>query len=194
MSRAPLLLLPLTGFLALAAVLLKGLFSEPRYQVSIAVDRPMPTLQLADLFNPKKIYDGSEFLGQKTLLNVWGVWCVTCAIELPYLTQLRERGVRIVGLYYSADNDPDLGLGSLPQVQMDVRQMLDDYGDPYQFNMYDRLRSYGLDLGVTGAPEMFLVDEQGIVRIHHVGELNPRVWRQKFAQYYPELDPVNADQ
>ena len=187
MKKALVFLLPLGAFLGLTLFLLKGLFSEPRYEVSVSVNKPIPDFQLVDVMNPNKMYDKSTFVGQKTLLNVWGVWCVTCAVELPYLTDLRDQGVRIVGLYYQLNSDPDFGVTPLSQLQWEIRQMLGKYGDPYQFNIFDEQRSYGMDLGVTGAPETFLIDEQGTVRVHHVGDLNPRVWQEKFAQYYPEI-------
>ena len=184
MKRIVLSLLPLVAFIGVSGFFLKGLFSEPRYEVSIAVNKPLPTLSLPDVMEPSKVYDNTIFTGQKTLLNVWGVWCLTCAVELPYLTQLRENGVRIVGLYYQLNTDADFDQKPMPQLQQEIRDMLAKHGDPYQFNILDANRSYGMDLGVTGAPETFLVDEQGIVRVHHIGDINPRVWSEKFAAYF----------
>ncbi|UAA38131.1 DsbE family thiol:disulfide interchange protein [Paraneptunicella aestuarii] len=186
MKKILFFLIPLGAFLSITLFLLKGLFSEARYEVSISVDKQVPEFALPDVMDPQQIYTKEVFLGQKTLLNVWGVWCVTCAVELPYLAELRKQGIRIVGLYYQLNNDPDFGAKPLPQLQWEIREMLGKYGDPYQFNIFDAQRSYGMDLGVTGAPETFLIDEQGVVRVHHVGDLNPRVWQEKFAAYYSE--------
>ena len=121
------------------------------------------------------------------MLNVWGVWCVTCAIELPYLTQLSNQGIRIVGLYYDQDTDPDFGIKSVETIQREVVDKLSKLGNPYSFNVFDTYRDYSLDLGVTGAPETFLIDKQGVIRLHHIGDVNPRVWELKFAPLYEEL-------
>jgi len=187
MKKILLFLVPLGAFLAISVFLLKGLYSEPRYEVSVSVSKAVPDFSLPDVMDPKKVYNKETFLGQKTLLNVWGVWCVTCAVELPYLTELRKQGVRIVGLYYQLNNDPDFDQKPLPQLQWEIRQMLGKHGNPYQFNIFDADRSYGMDLGVTGAPETFLIDELGVVRVHHVGDLNSRVWNEKFSMYFGEL-------
>lgn len=184
MKKALFFLIPLGAFLAITLFLLKGLFSEARYEVSVSVSKEAPDFSLPDVMDPNRVYSKEVFLGKKTLLNVWGVWCVTCAVELPYLTELRRQGIRIVGLYYQLDNDPDFDQKPLPQLQWEIRQMLGKHGNPYQFNIFDKQRSYGMDLGVTGAPETFLIDELGVVKVHHVGDLNPRVWTEKFAPHY----------
>jgi len=181
-----LLFLPLTLFLVLTIFLLKGLFSEPRYQVSGQVGKVLPELRLPQLMQPDTVHTLDSFKGEVTLLNVWGTWCVTCAVELPFLTQLKVQGVRIVGLYFEQELDPDFGAKSLPEIQRDVTQMLARLGNPYAFNIFDQQRDYSFDLGVTGAPETFLVDQNGIVLVHHVGDVNERVWENKFQPVYQE--------
>ena len=104
-----LLFLPLSLFLLLTGFLLKGLFSEPRYQVSTQINRTLPEFELRDVMDNSIVYTPNDFVGEVSLLNVWGTWCVTCAIELPYLTSLRQQGVRIIGLYFEQDLDPDFG-------------------------------------------------------------------------------------
>ena len=187
MKKISLFLLPLALFLFTAVFLFQGLYSDPRERQSMVLDQPVPEFALPDLMNSEVTYTPSVFDGQVTLLNVWGVWCVTCAVELPYLTQLREQGVRIVGLYYDQDLDPDFGEKSLQQVQQEVEETVGKLGNPYQFNIYDVYRDLSLDLGVTGAPEMFLIDQNGVVRMHHIGDVNTRVWRGKFAPVYQQL-------
>lgn len=176
--------LPLLLFLVLTAFLLKGLFSEPRYQVSSQVSQSLPTLALPDVMDESRTYTNDDFLGQVTLLNVWGTWCVTCAVELPYLTSLREDGVRIVGLYFEQDLDPDFGAKPVEQIRREIKDTVGRLGDPYQFNIFDVNRDYSMDLGVTGAPETFLVDKEGVILIHHVGDINQRVWEEKFLPLY----------
>jgi cytochrome c biogenesis protein CcmG/thiol:disulfide interchange protein DsbE len=114
---------------------------------------------------------------------------VTCAIELPYLEQLKNQGYRIVGLYYDQDLDPDFGTKTIERVRSEVLNTLAKYGDPYEFNIFDVYRDTSLDLGVTGAPEHFLVDSAGVIRVHHLGDINERVWRNKFV---PVLTEMNA--
>ncbi|MFC3646036.1 redoxin family protein [Planctobacterium marinum] len=181
-----LLFLPLVLFLLLTFFLVKGLFSEARYEVSTQVDRQLPEFSLPDVMDEDQLYTRQVFENQVTLINVWGTWCVTCAIELPFLTSLREQGVRIVGLYFEQDLDPDFGGKSLQQIRTDIRQTLNQLGNPYQFNIFDVNRDYSMDLGVTGAPETFLVDMHGRVLLHHVGDLNERVWQDKFLALYQQ--------
>jgi cytochrome c biogenesis protein CcmG/thiol:disulfide interchange protein DsbE len=171
--------IPIVVFFGLSIFLFKGLFSDPRQLDSLTVDRPIPSFQLPDLFDVEKIYSPEVFEDQVTLLNVWGVWCVTCAVELPYLTKLAdEEGLRVVGLYYDQDLDPDFGTKKVEDVQAEATTMLARFGNPYAFQIFDVRRELSLDLGVTGAPEHFLIDKNGIVRWHHVGDINERVWRQ----------------
>lgn len=187
MKKIALFLVPLGAFLALIVFLYQGLFSDPRQHQSSLLEQPMPEFNLPDLMNVEKIYTQEVFLGEVTLLNVWGVWCVTCAVELPYLTQLRQEGKHIVGLYYDQDIDPDFGIKTVSRVQQEVTEKLSQLGNPYAYNIFDIKRDLSLDLGVTGAPETYLIDRQGKIRIHHIGDINPRVWRNKFAALYDEL-------
>lgn len=181
------LLLPLLFFLFGAVFLLQGLFSDPRQHESSLLNKPIPAFVLPDLMQQSRLYSPDIFNGQVTLLNVWGVWCVTCAIELPYLKQLQEQNVRIVGLYYEPDLDSDFGGKTVPMIQQEVTAKLAQLGNPYAFNILDVKRDLSLDLGVTGAPETFLIDQQGVIRLHLIGDLNPRVWQKKFAPIYDQL-------
>lgn len=189
MKRLTYLLLPLLLFLAISVFLFKGLFSDPRERDSTVLERPFPVFNLPDLMDDSVQYDNSIFDGQLTLINVWGVWCVTCAIELPYLESLRNQGYRIVGLYYDQDLDPNYGTKTIQRVRQEVTQTLAKYGDPYQFNIFDVYRDTALDLGVTGAPETFLVDPNGVIRVHHLGDINERVWGNKFL---PVINSIRA--
>ncbi|NMH59310.1 redoxin family protein [Alteromonas ponticola] len=188
MRKITLLSLPLIGFCLLIVFLYKGLFSDPRALDSQISNQPVPQFTLPDLLDSNITYTPDVFKNKVTILNVWGVWCITCAIELPYLTQLKEtQNVRFVGLYFDQDLDPDFGEKSLPQIQQEVKTMLSKYGNPYEFNIFDIARETALDLGVTGAPEHFLIDKSGVVRMHHVGDINERVWQNKLKPVYQTL-------
>ena len=188
MKRITWFLLPLLLFLGLTIFLFQGLYSDPRERDSTAVTKAFPEFRLPDLMDESIIYDNSVFDGQVTLINVWGVWCVTCAIELPYLESLKDKGYRIVGLYYDQDLDPNFGTKTIERVRTEVIATLGKFGDPYAFNIFDVYRDTSLDLGVTGAPETFLVDQNGVIRVHHLGDLNERVWRNKFAPLLADIE------
>ena len=190
MKRIITLLLPLIMFLVLCVFLFKGLYSDPMQRQSEVLSEPFPAFELPDLNDETMLYTNAIFDGKVTLINVWGVWCVTCAIELPYLTQLSDQGLRVVGLYYDQDIDPDFGTKTLNRVRQEVAQMTQRHGNPFAFNIFDVYRNTSLDLGVTGAPESFLVDQNGVIKVHHLGDINPRVWRQKFA---PALMGIDAE-
>ncbi|MGQ8364637.1 DsbE family thiol:disulfide interchange protein [Glaciecola sp. 1036] len=190
MKKLAWFLVPLVLFLMLSVFLFLGLFSDPTQRESAMLENKFPDFQLPDLMQENIIYDNSVFQGQMTLVNVWGVWCVTCAIELPYLTELSQQGYRFVGLYYDQDLDPDFGTKTVNRVRTEVTETLGRFGNPFEFNIFDVYRDTSLDLGVTGAPETFLVDHKGVIRVHHLGDINPRVWRNKFM---PEIEKINVE-
>lgn len=113
MKKLLTMLLPLFLFLGICVFLYKGLYSDPMVRESEVLSKPFPVFSLPDLNDENIIYTNDIFNGQVTLINVWGVWCVTCAIELPYLTALSEQGLPVVGLYYDQDIDPDFGSKTL---------------------------------------------------------------------------------
>lgn len=188
MRRISILLVPLCLFALLTVFLYQGLGGNPRQLDSQRLGKPFPVFSLPDLNDSDIIYNNAIFDGQVTLVNVWGVWCVTCAIELPYLTQLKQqKGLRILGLYFDQALDPAFGDASLLDVRREVDAILQRYGNPYAFNILDVNRDTSLDLGVTGAPEHFVVDAKGNIRMHHVGDINERVWRNKIEPLYLQL-------
>ena len=108
--------------------------------------------------------------GQVILLNVWATWCPSCRAEHGYLVDLASQGVAIVGLNYKDERPAALSwLGRL--------------GDPYVFNIFDPKGELGFDLGVYGAPETFLIDSMGLIKVRHVGALTEEVWEKKFTDY-----------
>ena len=186
---------PLLAFVILVGFLFSGLFSDPRALDSQVKGKPVPDFSLPDLMNPAQTYTPDVFKGKVTLLNVWGVWCVTCAVELPYLTQLVEQEqVNIVGLYFDQDLDPDFGTKTIERVQQEVVEITSQFGNPYRFHIFDVFRDTSLDLGVTGAPEHFLIDSNGVIRMHHIGDINDRVWKNKVGPLYHQLQQELAGQ
>jgi cytochrome c biogenesis protein CcmG/thiol:disulfide interchange protein DsbE len=188
MNKKLLGFIPFLIFIFLCVFLYQGLFGNPRELQTGRIGQAMPSVVLPDLMDESKQWRDRDLKGQVYLLNVWGTWCPTCIAELGYLTELRERGVRIIGLYYEQAYDPDFGdQFDINALRNEVQTMLERAGNPYQFNILDLDRTLALDLGVSGAPETFLVDANGKILLHHTGDINPRVWRAKFAPVMQEL-------
>jgi cytochrome c biogenesis protein CcmG/thiol:disulfide interchange protein DsbE len=167
------LFLPLILFAMLAITLFQGLSLDPTEMPSALIDRPLPAFNLPRLGQPGSLSE-QDVEGQVSLLNVWATWCVACRVEHPYLRQLSDQGVRLIGLNYK-DNDAD------------AERWLEELGNPYQFNIADNEGTLGLDLGVYGAPETYLVDGVGVIRYRHVGVVDERVWKTILEPLYQEL-------
>jgi cytochrome c biogenesis protein CcmG/thiol:disulfide interchange protein DsbE len=151
-------LAPLVAFIALAGLLYKGLSLDPRHVPSPLIDKPAPAFSLPLLQQPETLISNADFKGQVTLFNVWATWCVACRQEHPLLMQLAQQGVQIYGLNYKDTRD-------------DAKRWLQMYGDPYLANAFDAEGRTGIDWGVYGTPETFVVDKQGIIRHKHIGPL-----------------------
>lgn len=170
------LFLPVLIFIPLGLLLLKALELDPQELPSALMNKPVPDFQLQSLAQADRVLDSSALQGEKTLLNVWATWCPSCKVEHPYLMKLaRQDGIRIVGLNYKDERRAALA-------------WLARYKDPYAFNIYDPEGRLGLDLGVYGAPETFVLDSQGIIRYKHVGVVNERVWQNSIK---PVLDNID---
>lgn len=182
--RKFLFFIPFVLFITLAAFLFSGLFSDPRQHGSALVSKSLPAFSLPNLMLPEERLTEHQLKGKVYLLNVWGLWCPTCNAELGFLTELRNQGIDIVGLYYVQPQDSAFGeTFDLAKLQQDVVKKLQEQGDPYRLNILDEKRSLIFDLGVTGAPETFLIDAKGQIRAHHVGDINPQNWPALAAQY-----------
>ncbi|VAW76263.1 Cytochrome c-type biogenesis protein CcmG/DsbE, thiol:disulfide oxidoreductase [hydrothermal vent metagenome] len=153
-------LTPLLAFIALAALLYKGLALDPRRLPSPLIDKPAPAFSLPLLQHPQTLISTADFKGQVTLFNVWATWCVACRHEHPLLMQLAKQGVRIYGLNYKDKRE-------------DAKRWLQLYGDPYLANAFDAEGRVGINWGVYGTPETFVVDKQGTIRHKHIGPLTP---------------------
>lgn len=171
--RRLILLLPLALFLTLGGFLLRGLQLDPRAMPSALIDRPLPEFSLPVL-GQQRVVDRAAVVGEVALFNVWATWCASCRVEHPYLNQLTEQGVPVYGINYK-DNDAD------------ALQWLRQLGDPYRLSVVDAEGSLGLDLGVYGAPETYVVDASGIIRYRHVGVVNEQVWLQVLQPIMLEL-------
>ncbi|WP_336219341.1 thiol:disulfide interchange protein DsbE [Citrobacter amalonaticus] len=166
------LLIPFAIFLVIAALLLWQLARNaegdtPTNLESALIGKPVPTFRLESLENPGKHYEADVLTqGKPVLLNVWATWCPTCRAEHQYLNQLSGQGIRVVGLNYKDDRQKAI-------------VWLKELGNPYVLSLFDGDGMLGLDLGVYGAPETFLIDGKGIIRYRHAGDLNARVWESE---------------
>ena len=167
------LFIPLILFVVLALFLLRGLELDPREMPSALIDRPLPEFTLPSL-GSDTLVNRAAVIGEVALFNVWATWCVSCRVEHPYLNQLTQQGVPIYGVNYK-DEDQD------------ALRWLQELGNPYRLNIVDADGSLGLDLGVYGAPETYLVDAGGVIRYRHVGVVDERVWRDILQPLYQEL-------
>lgn len=164
------LFVPLIIFLVLAVVLYFGLGRDPRELPSALVDRPLPAFNLPALQGEAPVDQGA-LRGKARLLNVWATWCLACRDEHPFLIELADRGIPIVGLNYKDD----------PRA---ARAWLRRLGDPFELVVVDADGRYGLELGVYGAPETYVVDADGVIRYRHVGVVDAEVWRERIAPVY----------
>lgn len=148
---------------------------DPKALESALVGKPVPSKILVDLFDESKQYGNAIFQqGKPILLNVWATWCPTCYAEHQYLNELAAQGVTIIGLDYKDKTDKAI-------------KWLKELKNPYQFVLKDEKGAFGLDLGVYGAPETFIVDGKGIIHYRHAGDVNAKVWEQKLKPIYEQL-------
>jgi cytochrome c biogenesis protein CcmG, thiol:disulfide interchange protein DsbE len=172
------LFLPLILFALLAITLFRGLGLDPNEMPSALIDRPLPAFSLPAL-GQTGMLSAADVTGQPALLNVWATWCVSCRVEHPYLKQLAAQGIPIFGLNYKDDDGA-------------AQRWLEELGDPYRFNIADREGTLGLDMGVYGAPETYLLDARGVVRYRHVGVVDETVWQTILEPLYLELSQGNG--
>ncbi|MEM8662341.1 MAG: DsbE family thiol:disulfide interchange protein [Pseudomonadota bacterium] len=167
------LFMPLLLFVALALFLFRGLSLDPQAMPSALIDQPLPAFSLPVLGAEVQI-TRDDVLGEVALMNVWATWCVSCRVEHPYLLQLSDSGIPIYGINYKDEDAAAL-------------RWLAELGDPYRANIVDRTGTLGIDLGVYGAPETYLVDAEGMIRYRHVGVVDERVWQTVLQPLFLEL-------
>jgi cytochrome c biogenesis protein CcmG, thiol:disulfide interchange protein DsbE len=169
-------LLPLGIFITLVLFLGIGLRLNPREIPSPFIDKPAPSFKLTQLHDAGKTIAPQDMAGQVWLLNVWASWCVSCRQEHPVLMDLARQGVvPIVGLNYK--DTREAGSGWLRQ-----------YGNPYQISAFDSDGRVGIDYGVYGVPETFVIDKHGVIRMKHIGPVTPEVIVEKLLPLIKELN------
>ena len=156
------LLIPLGLFVAIAALLFVGLGLDPDEVPSALIDKPAPAFELPTVSDPTRTINNTDLAREVSLFNVWASWCVACREEHPLLLQLANaKLVPIYGLNYKDKRD-------------DATRWLDQLGDPYVASAYDLKGTVGIDWGVYGVPETFVVDADGIIRYKHIGPVTAK--------------------
>ncbi|MHB8534690.1 MAG: DsbE family thiol:disulfide interchange protein [Sulfuricaulis sp.] len=168
-------LIPLAMFVALGLLLAYGLKLDPRRIPSPLIGKPVPEFDLPSVADPARKVSRDSLLGRVYLLNVWASWCVACREEHPFLVELKSRqAVPIIGLDYK-------------DTRQDALQWLSGMGDPYEISISDTDGRVGINLGVYGVPETFVVDKKGIIRYKQIGPLTPDAWRKEIAPLIRQL-------
>jgi cytochrome c biogenesis protein CcmG/thiol:disulfide interchange protein DsbE len=180
MRKALIYLLPLAIFLVVSVFLLRGLWLNPREVPSPFIDKPAPPFTLAQLAQPEAIFSPADMKGQVWLLNVWASWCVACRQEHPLLVELaKKKSVPIIGLNYK--DKPDAAKAWLAQ-----------WGDPYDLSVKDLDGRIGIEYGVYGVPETFVIDRNGVIRFKQIGPITEEVWQKKMLPLLEDLRKAGA--
>ena len=168
--------LVLGGFAALVLVLGIGLTLNPREVPSPLINKRAPAFKLAQLHLPEKTFSGQDMLGKVWLLNVWASWCAACRIEHPVLLDLAKANVvPIYGLNYKDDRKAGI-------------VWLQNLGDPYQLSAFDVEGRVGIDFGVYGVPETYLIDKRGVIRFKQIGPVTDEIVKNKIVPLVHELN------
>jgi cytochrome c biogenesis protein CcmG/thiol:disulfide interchange protein DsbE len=169
-------LIPLIVFVVMAGFLAIGLKRDPREVPSPLIGKPAPAFDLPQLAQLDQRLAAKDLRGQVWLLNVWASWCVACRQEHPLLVELGKTGqVKLYGLNYKDKREDALG-------------WLNNYGNPYLKSVSDTEGLVGIDYGVYGVPETFVIDKQGVIRYKQIGPVTPEALRDKLLPLVAQLE------
>ena len=187
---------PLVGFIVLVALLAVGLKLNPREVPSPLVGKPAPAFALPRLGAMEQTFSPKDMQGKVWLLNVWASWCVSCRQEHPILVEIaRNKAITLVGLNYKevrGDGGFDMDkISADTEKGMAVERAsawLRRHGDPYALSVVDLDGRVGIDYGVYGVPETYVIDKAGVIRMKHTGPITPDVLTQKIMPLLAELN------
>ena len=166
--------LPLAIFIGLIVVLFSFLSEKDGQLETVLIDSSFPEFSTSSLSDPSLILTKEDISQLPALVNVWATWCIACRVEHPFLMKLKEESVlTIYGLNYKDNRNKAIDL-------------LKRDGNPFEFSIYDFDGRLAIDLGVYGAPETFFIDKNGLIRERHVGVIDEKIWKEKFALYLDE--------
>ena len=168
-------LIPFAIFLILVIFFFVGLGLNPREIPSPLIDKPAPAFNLPQLHDPSKNFSVENMRGKVWIFNVWASWCVSCRDEHPlWVSFARSNSLPIVGLNYK-DQRPD------------ALNWLQQLGDPYVLSVMDSEGRTGINYGVYGVPETYVIDKQGVIRMKHTGPITPQALQEKILPKVREL-------
>ncbi len=166
---------PFVIFVTLAGFLYVGLHLNPHEVPSPLINKPAPAFKLAQLHDPSKEFSAEEMKGQVWLLNVWASWCVSCRVEHPVLVALsRQNVVPIYGLDYKDKREAGM-------------EWLREGGNPYVVSASDVEGRVGIDYGVYGVPETYVIDKEGVIRYKQIGPVTQQALHEKILPLVAEL-------
>ncbi len=169
-------LIPLILFIVLVVFLAIGLGRNPHEVPSPLINKPAPSFTLAQLKEPERSFSAEQMRGKVWLLNVWASWCISCRDEHPLLLDISRSGaVPIYGLNWK--DRPE-----------DALSWLRELGDPYILSASDLDGRVAIDYGVYGAPETYLIDQQGVIRFKQIGPITPDIWSKTMLPLVQELN------
>ncbi len=186
----------LGAFAALVALLAIGLNLNPRDVPSPLVGKPAPAFTLNVLAKPETTLSPKDMQGKVWLLNVWASWCVSCRQEHPVLVEFSKKvNVPLIGLNYKeVRGDGSTDVSKMPadeeraQAFKRAEKWLADHGDPYTLTVMDLDGRVGIDYGVYGVPETYVIDKAGVIRMKHTGPITPDVLGKKIMPLLAELN------
>jgi len=186
----------LGAFVALVALLAVGLGLNPRDVPSPLVGKPAPAFTLPVLAAPETTLSPKDMQGKVWLLNVWASWCVSCRQEHPVLVEFSKKGkVPLLGLNYKeVRGDGSFDMSKMPAEEektlafQRANQWLAQHGNPYTTTVMDLDGRVGIDYGVYGVPETYIIDKAGVIRMKHTGPITPDVLSQKIMPLLAELN------
>jgi len=189
-------LIPLGIFLVLVGFLAVGLNRDPHEVPSPLVGKPAPEFRLVTLADPAKEFSPTDMRGQVWLLNVWASWCVSCRAEHPLLVAFAKDGqLPVVGLNYKeVRGDGSFDMNKMPADEekklalQRANKWLSEHGDPYRLTVMDLDGRVGIDYGVYGVPETYVIDKAGVIRMKHTGPIMPDVLAKKIMPLLAELN------
>ena len=186
---------PLIGFVVLVVLLAVGLNLNPRDVPSPLVGKPAPLFSLPKIDSPEQNFSPKDMLGKVWLLNVWSSWCVSCRQEHPVLVDMaKSKSVTLVGLNYKevrGDGDIDMDkITADTEKKMAIERAngwLRKHGNPYLLSVLDLDGRVGIDYGVYGVPETYIIDTTGVIRMKHTGPISPDIFSGKILPLVAEL-------
>jgi len=167
-------LIPLVLFFVMVGFLAKGLFLNPKEVPSPLIGKPAPAFVAPVLGDASKTFSSADMKGKGWLLNTWASWCVACRDEHPLLVEMLKHKIPLYGLAYK-------------DVEADSLAFLKEMGNPYIMIANDADGTIGIDYGVYGVPETYVIDKEGIIRYKQIGPITPEALRDKILPLLQEL-------